>query len=213
MVQLLERIEAGDGDARRARAPALGRLADPRQVALRARRLRRLPGRELPREVGRRVRGSRRAGPLPVRGGIDARGDRRAERRPHARGHAAGARMSAPRAGHAHDRRARGLGAEGHGSRRGGARRRDRDPGLLLRAAARAAGRRLPDVPLRGRAGAAQAAGGLHADRRRGDGRQDRAQLGDGGATRRTRRSSSSSSTIRSTARSATRAASARSRI
>ena len=44
-------------------------------------------------------------------------------------------------------------------------------PGLLLRAAPRAAGRRLPHVPLRGRARAAEAAGGLHADRRRRDGR------------------------------------------
>ena len=39
----------------------LGRLADPRQVALRARRFRRLSGGELPREVGRGVRGPRRA--------------------------------------------------------------------------------------------------------------------------------------------------------
>ena len=55
--------------------------------------------------------------------------------------------MSAPRARHAHDRRPRGAGAEGHRARRGGARGRDRDPGLLLRAAPRAAGRRLPHVP------------------------------------------------------------------
>ena len=41
-------------------------------------------------------------------------------------------------------------GAEGHRARRGGARGRDRDPRLLLRAAARAARRRLPHVPLRG---------------------------------------------------------------
>ena len=56
-----------------------------------------------------------------------------------------------------------------------------RDSRVLLRAAARAARRRLPDVPLRGRAGAAEAAGRLHADRGRGDGGQDRAHLGDGG--------------------------------
>jgi hypothetical protein len=38
---------------------------------------------------------------------------------------------------------------------------------VLLRAAARAARRRLPHVPLRGRARAAEAAGRLHADRGR----------------------------------------------
>ena len=50
-----------------------------------------------------------------------------------------------------------------------------RDPGLLLRAAARPAGRRLPHVPRRDR-GAAEAAGRLHADRHGRDGRQDRAR-------------------------------------
>ena len=61
MVQILERLEAGTRDARGHRPAALGRLAHPRQVALRARRLRRVPGRELRREVGRGVRGARRA--------------------------------------------------------------------------------------------------------------------------------------------------------
>ena len=73
------------------------------------------------------------------------------------------------------------------------------------------AGRRLPDVPRRGRR-AAQAPGRLHAH---GPGRDGRAHRGDLARRRpraRTRRSSSSSSTIRSTAPSATRAASARSR-
>ena len=50
-----------------------------------------------------------------------------------------------------HRRRPRGSGAEGHRARRDGARGRDRDPRLLLRAAARRAGRRLPHVPRRGR--------------------------------------------------------------
>ena len=52
---------------------------------------------------------------------------------------------------HGHDRRADGAGAEGHRHGRDGRRRRDRDPRLLLRAAPRAAGRRLPHVPRRGR--------------------------------------------------------------
>ena len=71
---------------------------------------------------------------------------------------------------HGHDRRPRGRGREGHGPRRDGGRRRDRDPGLLLRAAARAARRRLPHVPRRDR-GAAEAPGRLHADRAGGNGR------------------------------------------
>ena len=41
---------------------------DAREVALRARRLRGLPGAELPAEVPLRVRGARRARPVPVRG-------------------------------------------------------------------------------------------------------------------------------------------------
>ena len=77
----------------------------------------------------------------------------------------------------AHDRRHRRRGAEGHRARRGGARGRDRDPRLLLRAAARGARRRLPHVPVRGRAGPAEAAGRLHADRAGRDGRADRAHL------------------------------------
>ena len=112
---------------------------------------------------------------------------------------------------HADDRRPRGRGREGHRARRDRRRRRDRDPGLLLRAAARAARRRLPDVPRRGR-GDPEAPGRLHADRAGRDGRPHRRDLGRRPPRARTRRSSSSSSTTRSTARSATRAASARSR-
>ncbi len=94
-----------------------------------------------------------------------------------------GRAKSRPEAGarHAHGRRTRGFRAEGHRARRGCARRRGRDSRLLLRAAARAACRSLPDVPLRGCAGTAEAAGRLHPDRRRGNGGQDRAHLGDGG--------------------------------
>ena len=91
MVQILEKLEAGRGTARGHRPAPLGRLAHPRQVAVRARRLRGVPGRELRREVGRGVRGPRRARPLPVRRRVEPRGDRRAERRPRP---PRGARMS-----------------------------------------------------------------------------------------------------------------------
>ena len=58
------------------------------------------------------------------------------------------------RAGHAHDRRARRSPVpKGTGLVEAALGGRDRDSGLLLRAAARAAGRRLPDVPRRGAAG------------------------------------------------------------
>ena len=78
-----------------------------------------------------------------------------------------------PRARRRHRRRPPGRGAEGHRARRGGAGRRDRDPGLLLRAAPRAARRRVPHVPRRDR-GDAEAPGRLHADRHRRDGRSTR---------------------------------------
>ena len=68
---------------------------------------------------------------------------------------------------HRHSRRARGSGAEGDRARRDRAGRGDRDPRLLLRAAARAGDRRLPDVPRRGRRDA-EAPGRLHADREDG---------------------------------------------
>ena len=112
---------------------------------------------------------------------------------------------------HRHDRRPRGRGREGHGPGRDGGRRRDRDPGLLLRAAARAARRRLPHVPRRDR-GAAEAPGRLHADRAGGNGRAHGRDVTSARRTASRERSSSSSSTTRSTARSATRAASARCR-
>ena len=63
-------------------------------------------------------------------------------------------------------RRTRGRRAEGHAARPGGGRERRRDPDLLLRAPSRPGGRRVPDVPRRGR-GHAEAAGRVHDDRDR----------------------------------------------
>ena len=71
------------------------------------------------------------------------------------------------------------LGPEGHGPRRGRPSRRDRDPRLLLRAAARASRRRVPHVPGRDR-GDAEAPGRLHADGRGRDGDQDEHDLRQG---------------------------------
>ena len=64
------------------------------------------------------------------------------------------------------------------GRDRGG--RRHRDPGVLLRAADRAADRRLPHVPRRGR-GPGEAPGRLHADRSGRDGRAHGADVREGG--------------------------------
>ena len=112
---------------------------------------------------------------------------------------------------YAHGGRRVGSGSRQHRPRRGSARRGSRDPRVLLRAQARGADRRLPHVPRRDR-GDPQAPGGLHADGDGGDGRADLRRPPRRRRTARRRRSSSSSSTTRSTARSATRAASARSR-
>ena len=84
------------------------------------------------------------------------------------------------RAGHARRRRRRGAGAEGPRPGRDRGRRGHRDPGVLLRAADRAADRRLPHVPRRGR-GPGEAPGRLHADRAGRDGRADRADVREGG--------------------------------
>ena len=149
-------------------------------------------------------------GGCPFHGDLVARPAARPRRHARPRRRArSGARMTRPRQGQ--DRRPRGRGAEGHRARRDRGGGRDRDPRLLLRAAARAAGRRLPHVPRRGR-GAAEAPGRLRAHRA---GRHGRARPRPPRRRRpraRTRRSSSSSSTTRSTAPSATRAASARCR-
>ena len=194
------------------------RRAHQRQVPLPARRLRRDRRDELRRQVPRRVPGPHRRGRLPLPRRVVARRHRSrpsrctSTRRTSARTRSTGrSRWSRDRARQAHDRRPRGRGAEGHRPRRDGRGGRDRDPGLLLRAAARAAGRRLPHVPRRGR-GPAEAPGRLHADRAGRDGRADRGDLRRRPPRARTRRSSSSSSTTRSTAPSATRAASARCR-
>ncbi len=96
------------------------------------------------------------------------------------------------RARHRHRRRARDRRPQGNRDDRDRARRRRRDPRLLLRAAARAARRRLPHVPLRGR-GDAEAPGRVHAHR---PGRDGAALRGDERRRRprASRRSSSSSS-------------------
>ena len=73
-------------------------------------------------------------------------------------------RREQPRARQGHRRRPRDRSPQGQGSDRDRARGRDRDTGLLLRAEARPAGRRLPHVPLRSR-GHAEAPGRLHDDR------------------------------------------------
>ena len=75
-----------------------------------------------------------------------------------------GVRREYAGARHRHDRRPGDRGAEGARARRGGALRRHRDPGVLLRAAARPGRRRLPHVPRRGR-GDAEAPDRLHDDR------------------------------------------------
>ena len=76
-------------------------------------------------------------------------------------------------------RRPRDPGPEGDRPRRDAARGGGRDPGLLLRAAPRPAGRRVPDVPRRDR-GQPEAPGRLHADRAGRAGRADGADLGEG---------------------------------
>ena len=203
----------GRRDAGRAR-PAPRRLRpDPRQVPVPARRRGGDAGRELRRQVPRRVPGAHRRRRLPVRrrrrrstassrrstSTRTARAPRRC-RREHAR------------ARHAHGRRRRGPGAEGH---RASSRRRC-DAGIEIPVFCYEP-RLGPPVGacrmclVRGR-GHAEAPGRLHADRAGRDGREDRADVARRPPRARTRRSSSSSSTTRSTARSATRAASARSR-
>ena len=68
MVQILEKLEAGRGSTDDLALLQLGRVADPRQVALRARRLRGLPGRELRRRSGARSSSARRARRCPYDG-------------------------------------------------------------------------------------------------------------------------------------------------
>ena len=69
---------------------------------------------------------------------------------------------------------------KGTGPRRSGAGRRDRDPGVLLRAASRASGRRVPHVPRRDRRDA-EAPGRLHAHGDGRDGHQDERDVGESG--------------------------------
>ena len=158
--------------ARRPRPSRVDRHRHPRPLALRARRLRRLPGVELHAEVPGRVPRARRARQLPVRRLLDARRHPRAVRRARARTRK---RPCMPDV-QADDRRSRGPGAGGHGPRGDGGRGRHRDSRLLLRAAARRARRRLPHVPRRDR-GHPEAAGRLHADGAGRHGREDGADV------------------------------------
>ena len=84
LVQLLTKLEDGRGGDDRPRAARRRVRPDAREVAVRARRLRRLPGLELPAEVPRRVRGARDARRLPLRRELVDRGHRRADRPAHA---------------------------------------------------------------------------------------------------------------------------------
>ena len=192
---MLERVICRRGDADGPRRHLLGAGEHHRQLPLRARRLDGDAGRLDGEEVPRRVRGGDRVGAREVEES--------------ARGRLAGSSRARSATRSPCRRRPRGDGARGHdaGRRRQAGRRRD--PGLLLRAEARRAGRRLPHVPGRDR-GHAEAADRLLDAGPRRDGRLHPDRPGQ--ARRRTRSSSSCSSTTRSTARSATRAASARCR-
>ena len=152
MVQILRRDRGRRGAAGRARPAARRLRPDPRQVPLPARRRRRDAGGELRRQVPRRVPGAHRRR-LPVR-------RRRRRSTPSSRRSTStrtrrrrgGARRERHRAEHVNSR---STGARSRCRRAPGSSRRPqprhRDPGLLLRAAARAGRRRLPDVPRRDR--------------------------------------------------------------
>ena len=192
------------GDADGPRHHGLGPGADHRQLPVRARRR----DGDADRLDDRRssATSSRRTSSSAARAGADVEA-RRSDARPLDAG---ACRCRAPsRDDHLHDRRPRGPGAREHDARRRRQVRRRRDPGLLLRAQARPAGRRLPHVPRRDRGHPEAPDRLLDA----GQGRHGRPHADRPRAARRRRRSSSScSSTTRSTARSATRAASARCR-
>ena len=200
-VKMLERVVARRGDADGPRHHRLGAGQHHRQLPLRARRLDGDAGRRDGAQVPRRVRASSpydRTTAEVERIGAVVGSPQRSER------------CREPRArDHDRRRRPRGRGRRGDDARRRRQARRRRDPGLLLRAEARPAGRRLPHVPGRDR-GDAEAADRLLDPGPRRDGRLHADRPGQ--ARRRTRWSSSCSSTTRSTARSATRAASARCR-
>ena len=206
----LQRIEDGIAAPGRDR-PRAGDLRQRRgQVPVPARRrlrdARALDDQALPRGVRR----ARRARLLPAARDLLAQLSLPAAAQPAAAGDGvARHERDRRRNRHARDRRPRADRAQGHAARAGRGHGRGRDPDLLLRAAARAGHRRLPHVPGRGR-GHAEAAGRLHDDRRR---RHEGAHaLGRARPRARRRCSSSSCSTTRSTAPSATRAASARCR-
>ena len=134
---MLERIRPGEATPMDLDIMASVQDQHHRQLPVRARRRDGDAGRLDDREVPRRVRGAtwRHArGELA----LEAQG-RRLMPRPE------------PRDDHVHDRRPRGDRAREHDARRRRQARRRRDPGLLLRAQARPAGRRLPHVPGRDR--------------------------------------------------------------
>ena len=205
-VKMLERIDIGRGDPDGPRHHGLGPRPDHRQLPVRAGRrdgdADRLDDQALPGGV----RGPHRGARASAADGLDVPGEP--------------ARCSTRRAGWSDAAPRRQLVTftiDGREVQRAGeldargrrqARRR-RDPGLLLRAEARPAGRRLPHVPGRDRGHPEAPDRLLDA----GQGRHGRPHADRPRARRRSARSSSScSSTTRSTAPSATRAASARCR-
>ena len=130
------------------RPAALGLRPDHGQVPVPARRLGRDRRAQLRRPVPRRVPGAHRSRPLSVRRRVVARRDPRAvrtARQPTATRRPMSELVSID------GRRPPGRGPEGDGSRRGGTGRGSRDPGVLLRAAARPARGGVPYVPRRDR--------------------------------------------------------------
>ena len=152
-VKMLERIDRRRGDADGPRHHGLGLRADHRQLPVRARRrdgdADRLDDRARSATSSRRYIEAARE-----RNGLGA-AIPQVNRDAHAGPMPALSRSLMPRPDvkldHLHDRRPRGQGAGERDARRRRQVRRRRDPGLLLRAQARPAGRRLPHVPGRDR--------------------------------------------------------------
>ena len=191
-VKMLERIDARRGHPDGPRHHGLGPGADHRQLPVRAGRrdgdADRLDDRASSatssRRTSRRARARELGAPIPSRRSRAGPSRRRRARR--------GRLDAAPRVsdGHVHDRRPRGQRAREHDAGRRRQARRRRDPGLLLRAQARPAGRRLPHVPGRDRGHPEAADRLLDA----GQGRHGRPHPDRPRAARRSRRSSSSCS-------------------
>ena len=144
-VKMLERIQSGAATPMDLDIMASVAGPDHRQLPVRARRRDGDADRLDDREVPRRVRG-------PHRGRARTRASAtRAERPPRRRARRLDAAPRSTRDDHLLDRRPRGQGAREHDAGRRRQARRRRDPGLLLRAQARPAGRRVPHVPGRDR--------------------------------------------------------------